>query len=110
MKLCKVVVYVPQEAAPDLLQGVAQKGFGRQGNYDSWSITGPVTERFRPLKGAKPALGKINELSSVKSCKVELHCLQGELEALLLEVRRHHPYETPGIEVWKIECPLIKDS
>jgi len=101
--MIKVLFSCPQDSTPTLLEAIM--GFGQIGHYDSWSRVTPSTERFRPLAGANPATGQINELSQVTSDKIELICHESELEQLIQAIQKHHPYELPAIEAFTLLIP-----
>jgi len=67
----KIVVYVPISDADKIRQVFAEAGAGQVGNYDSTSFSVKGTGRFRPLAGAKPAVGVVGKLEEVEEERIE---------------------------------------
>jgi hypothetical protein len=97
------VVFVPVTHAPAVRDALARAGAGAFGNYDSCSFSSVGLGRFRPLAGAKPALGRVGSLELVPEERVETEVARERLPAVLAAVRAAHPYEAPGIHV----APLL---
>ena len=105
----KVILYGPEEALQSILQGLASLGLGRIGNYDSWSVTSPVTERYRPLAGSLAQRGQTGALEEAPSFRIELQCRKDELEKMIEKIKELHPYETPAIEVLELFYPTFEN-
>ncbi|MDX2469622.1 MAG: hypothetical protein QNL04_03480 [SAR324 cluster bacterium] len=103
----KVVFYHPKEGLEEILSSLALLGFGKIGQYDSWSVVTPAKERFRPLTDSKPAIGTEGELSSQDLFAVNLQCYESELEALTQKINELHPFEVPAIEAWALAVPTF---
>ncbi len=78
---------------------MATAGAGRIGNYDSCSFSARGTGRFRPLKGAHPAIGKEDTLEEVEEECIEVVVEEANLKNVLLAILKAHPYEEPAIHV-----------
>lgn len=101
----KLRITVPVgEVANKLRRALGEAGAGVQGNYDFCSFSFPITGRFRPLKGANPAIGKIGEIEEVKEELIETICHKEKLEKVLKVIKKIHPYEEPAIDI----MPLLK--
>ena len=74
-------------------------GAGQIETYDqcSWSV--PGTGQFRPLDGARPALGSVGDLETVAEERIEVLAPRGRREAVLAALRAAHPYEVPAFDV-----------
>ena len=98
----KVIVYVPVTDADKMRQVLGEAGGGRIGDYDfcSFSVTG--IGRFRPLKGANPAIGEVGKHTKVEEERIETEVEENFLEDLLDRVKKAHPYEEPVIEVMEL--------
>ncbi|MHB8836246.1 MAG: Nif3-like dinuclear metal center hexameric protein [Candidatus Methylomirabilia bacterium] len=94
----KVVVFVPVGAAPELHAAMAAAGAGALGHYDSCAFLAPGEGVFRPLAGARPAIGTPGKLERVPEVRLEMIAGESELPAVLAAVRRTHPYEVPAID------------
>lgn len=100
--LYKINVYVPLAHADAMRKVIGEAGGGRVGNYSFASFSSRGTGRFKPEEGAKPAIGEIGKLEEVEEEKLEFVCDKEHLSAVLAAIRRTHPYEEPGIDVWKL--------
>lgn len=106
----RICVFVPTESVQRVVDGVCAVDELRIGNYAHVAWTSAIgTEQFRPLEGARPALGTAGELVRTESVRVEF-CIARD-EALLLRViddgiRPHHPWEVPGIFIDAVWLPV----
>jgi dinuclear metal center YbgI/SA1388 family protein len=103
--LDKVVVFVPVADADAVRRALAGAGAGRIGRYDSASFTSPGEGRFRPLEGARPAVGAVGELEVVDEVRVEVVTARRDREAVLGAMRATHPYEEPAYDVIALAPP-----
>lgn len=94
----KIVVYVPAESADAIREVMTRCGCGHIGNYDSCSFSVKGTGRFRPLKGAHPAIGEVDQLEVVEEERIESICEHSRIEEIAHAIREAHPYEEPVIE------------
>jgi len=101
-----LVVFVPTTHAKAVREALAASGAGAQGFYDSCSFSSVGVGRFRPLRGATPAIGKVGSLEVVAEERIETEVARERLAAVLAAVRAAHPYEVPGIHV----VPLVDVS
>ena len=94
-------VFVPVAAAAAVRAALAGAGAGALGRYDSASWTSaPGVGRFRPLEGARPAVGAVGVAEEVAEVLVVTEVLASRLPRALGAVRRAHPYEAPGVHVF----------
>ena len=101
-----LIVYVPLTHAQAVRAALASSGAGKIGTYDSCSFSSKGIGRFRPLKGAKPFVGKEGALEEVEEERIEVVVPDGiDLNAVLNAVRTGHPYEEPAIHV----LPMIDE-
>jgi hypothetical protein len=102
-KFVKIVVYAPVPHAEKIREALAKAGAGHIGNYDFCSFSVKGIGRFRPLKGAKPHIGKQGRIEKVAEERIETICPKKFLKQVLAAVKKVHPYEEPAIDVY----PLI---
>lgn len=98
-QLDKLAVFVPVEHAEKLREALSAAGAGRLGDYDSctWSTTGEGT--FRPLPGARPAIGTVGALERVPEVRLETVVPRALRRTVVAALRAAHPYETPAYDV-----------
>lgn len=96
------ITFAPVAAAENIRRVLAESGAGKLGNYDSCSFSSRGTGRFRPLKGAKPAIGEIGNIEEVEEERIEVmvECDGvAELKRIIAALRKAHPYEEPAIHI-----------
>lgn len=98
----KLAFFVPVENAEAVKQAVFSTGAGRIGDYQACCFETPGTGQFRPLPGAQPHIGNVDQLTQVKELKIELVCLDELIEPAIAALKDAHPYETPAYDVWRL--------
>ncbi|TSE01270.1 Nif3-like dinuclear metal center hexameric protein [Skermania sp. ID1734] len=100
--LDKWVVMVPGDASERVQAAMFDAGAGRIGDYRecSWRVSG--VGQFRPLGGANPAIGAIDQLEHVEEDRVEMIAERSARAAVLAALRRAHPYEEPAFDVFEL--------
>lgn len=101
-KLYKIVVYVPVTHAADMRMLLGKLGCGKVGNYDFASFSTRGVGRFRPLAGAKPAIGEVGQVEEVEEERIETVVEEASLEHVVHELRLCHPYEEAVIDVYPL--------
>ena len=104
MSQYKVVVYVPVESADSVREAIANVGAGKSEKYSHASFSSRGIGRFKPLSGARPAIGAVGKLEEVEEEKIEVTCDGEILNAVIAAIRRAHPYEDPAIDAWEIKA------
>lgn len=99
----KIVTFVPGAQADAVRDAMDRGGAGWIGNYRQCSFNTPGVGTFKPLVGAKPAVGKVGELAWVEELRIEMICAGDQLASALAALRAAHPYEEPAIDVFKLE-------
>jgi hypothetical protein len=102
MQTYKIVVFVPEADGEAVRMAMGEAGAGRIGNYDHCSFTSRGTGRFRPLAGARPAIGEVGQLEDVAEERIETICSDERLTTVLAAIRRVHPYEEPAIDLYPL--------
>lgn len=104
-RFVKIVVFTPISLCDQVREALANAGAGNIGNYDSCSFSSRGIGRFRPLKGAKPFIGSEGVIEEVEEEKIEVICPEKDLDYVLHQVRKAHPYEEPAIDIY----PLLNE-
>jgi len=102
MKTYKIVVFVPDADGEAVRMAMGEAGAGRIGNYDYCSFTSRGTGRFRPLAGARPAIGEVGQLEDVTEERIETVYAEARVKDVLAAIRRVHPYEQPAIDIYPL--------
>jgi len=95
--------YAPPEHVEAIKQAMFEAGAGRMGEYAccAWQTEG--TGQFMPLAAAEPFIGECDTLSKITECKVEMVCNDACIHEVVNALHTHHPYETPAIQVIRLE-------
>ncbi|MBH0779970.1 Nif3-like dinuclear metal center hexameric protein [Nocardia bovistercoris] len=92
-------VQVPREHTERVLSGLFAAGAGGSGNYRECAVRSASVGQFRPVAGARPALGRVGELEQVEEDRVEVVAPPSARAAVLAALRAAHPYEEPAYHV-----------
>ncbi len=105
LPLDALAVHVPAAGRERLLAALHAAGAGRLGDYDrtGWWVAGTGT--FRPLPGARPAVGVVGSVETVGEERLELLLPRASRPAVLRALRAAHPYEEPSFQLWPLEIP-----
>ena len=101
--LIKLVVFVPEDDADKVAESLAQAGAGHIGNYSHCSFRSRGTGTFKPLKGANPTIGKLNQLESVSEVRLETLLPQTNQQQAIQAMLQAHPYEEVAYDLIKLD-------
>ncbi|MEK7105488.1 MAG: hypothetical protein AAB865_02295 [Patescibacteria group bacterium] len=103
MSKVKLVVTVPETHADALREAIGKTELDKVGNYGFCSFSTKGIGRFKPLEGAKPAVGKVGELEEVVEERIEISCAQESVKEIVAAIKAVHPYEEPVIDIYHLE-------
>ena len=98
-KLFKVETYLPKEALKQIRNALYELGLGKVGNYDCCMSWWKIHSSWRAKDGAKPYLGKIDEIEFAPEYKLEFRCTEEDLQKAVDAIKANHPYETVCINI-----------
>lgn len=99
----KLQVYVPKDNADQVITAMVSSGAGSIGNYDSCTFQSLGEGRFRPLEGASPTIGQQDKVEKVEEIKIETIVRESDLNSVVRNMLKTHPYEVPAYNVVEIE-------
>lgn len=100
----KLVVFVPEKALEKVRKAICSAGAGKIGKkYDNCTYYSIGTGTFRPLKGARPYIGKVGKLEKVKEFRLETMVPDKILKKVIAAMKRAHPYEEPAYDVYPLK-------
>lgn len=102
----KIEIFIPPEYIDSLRNALAAVGAGKIGNYDHCCSITEVRGYWRPLKGAQPFLGEVDQVEEGVECKVEVNCSRELVKDAIVIIKHVHPYEQPVINI----IPLINNQ
>ena len=98
-----IETFVPETHAEKVRRAMEEAGAGKVGNYAHCSFSVKGIGRFRPEKGAKPAIGKAGKPEEVAEERITMQCERRLLKRVISAIKEVHPYEEPPIFIY----PLI---
>ena len=97
--LDKLVVFVPVADVERLVAALAAAGAGTIGDYAEAAFVSAGEGRFRPLPGARPAIGEVGRVEHVPEARVEMVLPPSRRAAVVTALRSAHPYEEPAFDI-----------
>lgn len=104
--LKKLSVFVPRTHVESVRKALFQAGAGALGDYDECSYNTLGYGTFRPLQGANPTIGKINEQERVEETKIEVVYPEIIERSVLVAMYAAHPYEEVAHDIFALENAL----
>ena len=98
-KYCKLEIFIPESHFAVLCDRLQKLDVGHIGNYDCCLSYSKVQGRWRPLDGSNPFIGENHNISCEEELKVEAICSFNNIEKVVKEKKKIHPYEEPVINV-----------
>ena len=105
-KKVKIEIYIPKEYTHKLREALNNIGALGVGNYDNVMTVTKITGYWRPLEGANPFDGKINEISEADEDMVGFSTDAKNIQNIIKIIKEVHPYEEPVINI----IPLLNDN
>ena len=94
-------MFVPLKEKETVKNAMFEAGAGVQGSYECCSFESCGNGQFRPLKGSNPTIGTHDKLEVLEEVRVEMLCDPSALKAVIIAIKRAHPYEEPAIDIIK---------
>jgi hypothetical protein len=99
----KLVVFIPLKHLEKVRQAVCRAGAGKIGKkYDDCTFYTLGVGTFRPLKGAKPYIGKPGKITKVREARLETIVEQKKLKQVVAAMKKSHPYEEPAFDIYPL--------
>ena len=100
--MLKLIYYVPESHLESTKLAIFEAGAGGIGNYEhcAWQVLG--TGQFKPVKGANPFIGQLDELEQVPEWRVETIVAEDKAKQVANALKDSHPYEEPAFEFIQI--------
>lgn len=104
IELLKIEFYVPETHLQMVKQAMFEAGAGKVGEYDccAWQTLGEG--QYRPGSASKPFLGEQGSLETLSEYKVEMVCAEEFAAAVIIALKKSHPYEEVAYSVIRIEA------
>jgi len=102
-QLFKLIVFVPTKYSHQLLEALGDAGAGHIGLYSHCGFLSEGQGTFKPLDGADPHVGKINEQHYEEENKLEVIVSEHRISQVLEAMKTYHPYEEVAYDLIKLE-------
>lgn len=102
VKKVKIAVMVPEEDVDSVRKAMCEAGCGQIGNYSYCTMATPITGTFLAGDDTNPYVGRKNVIESYEEIKLEALCDIQDAPRVLEAIRKVHPYEEPGIDIYPI--------
>lgn len=96
-----IAVYCPEQQLAQIKAAMFAAGGGQLGHYDCCSFEYRGIGQFRALPGARPYVGRVEQLEQVREVKLEMVCSSDKVAQVIAALRKAHPYEEPAFHVLK---------
>jgi len=103
MRMYKIFVMVPVEDTDKIINAMADAGAGVIGNYTHNAVITSVMGNWLSEEGSNLTIGEVGKMSREPENKIEMVCPEDKLEEVIKALRKVHPYETPAIDIVKLE-------
>ncbi|NOS99762.1 MAG: Nif3-like dinuclear metal center hexameric protein [Phycisphaerales bacterium] len=100
---CKLVVFVPADAADTVADAMFASGAGRIGDYEKCSFRIGGTGTFRGSESTQPAVGQRGRYETVDEIRLEAITPRRLLYEVVTALRGAHPYEEPAFDVYPLQ-------
>ncbi len=98
----KIVVFVPEPHTDAVRNAIGRIGAGLIGNYGFCSFSTKGVGRYKPLEGAKPIIGKVGKLESVKEERIEFVCPKSLIDNVVKAIKKAHPYDEVALDIYPL--------
>lgn len=102
----KIVVFAPVKHADVVRKALGDAGAGEIGKYSHCSFSSRGIGRYKPLEGARPAIGEVGKLEEVEEERIEVVCPKNRAKEVIAAMKKVHPYEEVAFDIY----PLIREE
>lgn len=106
IKQVKIVVFVPKSHTEVVRQAMGDAGAGKIGLYSHCSYSVNGVGRYKPLEGARPAIGEVGKFEEVEEERIECVCERSLAKQVISTIKKVHPYEEVAFDIY----PLIGEE
>lgn len=99
----KLVTFIPEDSFEAVRDALYQKGAGSFKNYSHSGFYQKGEGNFKALADSDPYLGEKGKLNKVKEYRFETIVAPENLDKVIKELLKAHPYEEPAWDLYKME-------
>lgn len=101
-KLCKLVVFVPNNHMEVVRRAISEAGAGHVGNYSHCTFSSNGTGSFLPLDGTQPFIGSNGVVEYVEETRLETIVPEKISRRVLKAMLKVHPYEEVAYDLYQL--------
>ena len=101
-----IVVGVPPQHVPAVLDAISGAGGGIVGEYTHCAFVNTGEGRLKPSAQANPNVGDREAINTVTEARIETFCERSMAKRVAQAIRSAHPYEEPVIYI----IPLLSEA
>jgi dinuclear metal center YbgI/SA1388 family protein len=105
---CKIVVFVPDKDLTRVSDAMFAAGAGQIGQYRECSFRLAGTGTFFGTDATNPTIGEKGRREEVTEWRLELVCLDAQVERVVAAMRSAHSYEEPAYDVYPLRPETAK--
>lgn len=102
-KKYKLIFTVPVANADECRKAIGVAGAGKYKNYSFCSFSTKGVGRFKPEKGAHPAIGEVGKFSEVEEERIECQVDAEVVNNVIIALKKVHPYEEIAYDLYPLE-------
>jgi hypothetical protein len=99
----KIITSCPKDLVDQLIDAMANAGAGKVGEYSHCAFITKGEGNWYAGANSNPSIGNAGEMCRIEEYKIEMNCEDNKLKAIIQAIRNIHPYETPIIDIIKLE-------
>ncbi len=103
MSKYKLIFTIPPPYAEKARKAIGEAGAGKLGNYSFCSFSVRGIGRFKPEKGANPAIGKVGKFEEIEEERIECQVDAEVVNDVLAALKKVHPYEEIAYDLYPLE-------
>lgn len=102
-RMCKLVVFIPQEAVEAVAEALSGAGAGVIGEYTHCTFRGSGTGTFLGNPSSQPYIGEAGRLEQVEEIRLETVVPAYAATRAVAAVKEVHPYEEPALDIYPLD-------
>lgn len=99
----KLVTFIPEASFECVRDALYARGAGKFKDYSRSGFYQQGKGNFKPLADSEPYLGEKGSLNEVKEYRFETIVAPENLDQVIKELHKVHPYEEPAWDLYKLE-------
>ncbi|PHK49746.1 Nif3-like dinuclear metal center hexameric protein [Staphylococcus edaphicus] len=99
----KVQVFIPKDHLSGFKHKLSEAGLAEEGDYQYCFFESQGNGQFKPIDGADPHIGELNQITTVAEYKLEFMIDEDQKQLAQQLIMKYHPYETPVFDFIELQ-------